>query len=117
VLQIAEKRLSIGARPGNATISLSFALVSISLAYVARALGIPQASISGTRLPFNNNIATTAIDGLAVTGLLKDGSTIEFRVWGCSQTVQAALVMAATGTPSIPLVLRPGSGLQVLNYT
>lgn len=118
-LRIGTRKMGIGIRPGAATITLGFGVVDASLANIAYALAIAQSQISGTRLPITpSNLNGSPIDGAYLKGLLQGGRTVEIRVWGCSQNINEFLAQwSQTGVPSLPISLRPASGLQMLQFT
>lgn len=118
-LRLGTRKMGIGIRGGAATMTLGFGVVDLTLANIAYAMAIAQSQISGGRLPITpSNINGSPIDGAYLKGLLQNGSTVEIRAWGCSQNINEFLAQwAQSGTPSLPLLLRPASGLQLLNYT
>lgn len=114
-IRIAENRLSIGLKLGNATVTISFALVSYSLANLARAFGIDVDQITNNRLPLGNKIGTATIDGLYVRGVLKDGTVFWINSWGNSQDVSnVAAAFTQQGVPALPLAVKPASGLHLI---
>lgn len=117
-LRIAERRLSIGLRAGAATVSVGFTAIDLSLANIARALGIPQSAVAGGRLPFNNNIGTSQVDGLYVKGVLQDG-TIAWVVASGNAIDVANVALQMTnsgGTGGVPITAKPASYLQLLQH-
>lgn len=119
-IRTATSGTSIGTRPGSAAMTLSFATIEISLAQIAYALGISQASIAANRLPIIGSlIGRSPVDGAYLKGLCEDGSTFEIRAWACAQSITAFVLQLSNQGPlaQLPFTLRPTSGLQVLNYT
>jgi len=111
-IQIANRRVAIGSRPGTAAPQVTFGVVDQTLATFARALGIPQSDIAGNRLPVGNNIATATIDGLLIQGTYMDGGAVYITSWGNSVDVSDVSVnYAGTGVAAIPVTVKPGSGL------
>lgn len=118
MLRSAVARLAVGMKPGDASPVVSLALMDISLSNFAYAMGIPQAAIVGGRLPMNTNVATSSIDGFYVRGILQSGEQAWITCWGCEQDVSSiATAIAARGVASIPLSLRPASGVGFLQHT
>lgn len=119
-IRVASIGNTIGIRPGNASMALSFASVEISLSQIAYALGISQSAIASNRLPLTGAvIGRTPVDGAYVKGLCNDGSTFEIRAWACAQSITGFVMQLANAgqLAQLPISLRPTSGLQVLNYT
>lgn len=117
-IRVATSGITQGTRPGAAVMTLSFATIEISLSQIAYALGIAQAQIVSSRLPFNgNNIGRTPAECAYLKGLLDDGTVLEIRAWACAQSIQSfAMQMTNQGTlTSLPFTLRPTSGLLVQN--
>lgn len=119
-LRVADRRLAIGVRPGNATITLRLPTVQLNLSNLARALGIPQAAIAGGRLPITiaTLLADTGLHGVYAQGLLLDGTTLWLCAWGPSidlSSVETTLTNVGQA-PALPLTVKPTSALQVLNY-
>lgn len=117
-IRSATKRLSLGVRPGAATVTFGVQLLEISLPMFAYALGIPQADISGGRLPVGDRVATATIEGLYVKGLKQNGLTAQVAVWGCTLDTSGvqAILNNQGDTPFIPLLAKPASGVQFIEY-
>jgi hypothetical protein len=117
-INVATRRLSVGMKPGQARVLLSFALQDISLVNFAYALGIAQSAIVGGRLPLNNSIGTsTDVQGVYIKGVTKDGMTNWINGWGCSEMVtNVAAALSNRGVASVPLALQPASGLQFMQH-
>lgn len=111
-VRLATKRMSAGIKLGAANVSLGFGIVEWSLSVLARVFGIPQTAIVNGRLPINSNIGSAVIDGMYVKGVLKDGTIAYVNAWGCSQDVsQIAAQITQQGVPSLPVRLKPASGI------
>lgn len=118
-LRDATSRLEIGARPGNAQVSMTFGMIEVILANLAYALGIDQAQITGGRLPIHGgNLGLTQLDGVYLTGVLVDGTNFRATCWGNNLDIaQVNLLFNNSGDASaVPITLKPTSGLQLLNW-
>lgn len=106
-----------GTIPGQAGVTLSFMLASMTLANWAYALGIPQSAISGGRLFANANLGTgTDIVAAYFRGLNQQGNTVEIFATGCSQDIASvAPRLGTTEVAKLPIALRPVT-LQFLQY-
>lgn len=117
-IQEATSRLSLGTKPGNAKATASFGFIDFVLASFARAAGIDPAQIANGRLLLGNNIAVATVDGVYVKGVLQDGSTAWFIMWGCAQDVSnMTSKLNNTGISELPTVWLPSSGIQLLQHT
>lgn len=117
-INIAESRTTIGVRYGAATVSALANIVAIVLANAAYALGIAQSQIVNGRLPLNNNIGATALDGFYFKGTLKDGTTCWVICAGNNMDVSKfALQLTNNGDPaSVPIAAKPSSYVQFLQH-
>ena len=117
-LRSALSRTSIGSRAGQANVSFAVPMIETSLSNFARALGIPQAAISGGKLPFNGaNLATdTLLNGMFCTGTVLDGRVLTAMFWGTSIDLSGvATVWNNTGAAAItPITVKPSSGFALL---
>jgi len=117
-LRSALKRTSIGTRPGQANVSFSVPMIETSLSNVARALGIPQSAISGSKLPINgSNLATdTLLNGMFCTGTLLSGSVLTALFWAPSiDLASVAMLWNNNGPAAItPITIKPSSGFALL---
>lgn len=118
MIRTAVRRLTAGLKPGAATTTLRFGVIDFLLANFARALGIPQAKIVGGRLPLTGDtIATDTVQGAYVRGLTQDGWTCWVNVWGCAQDISNfAAQLTNTGTPALPIALKPASALHFIQH-
>jgi hypothetical protein len=112
-LRVATSPLTVGTRPGNALVTLALSLQDVTLANVARALGIPQSDISGGLMNIGENVNTSPLESLYLRGINQSGDTVEVQAWGCSQQIAYALRKASTGEMAFPITVRPGSALQM----
>lgn len=117
-IRIATRRLSIGTKPGPAPIALRFGVIDVTLANLARALGIPQSKIVGGRLPLlGADIATDVVQGVYLKGALQDGFTMWVIAAGCSQDVSSFVAqLTNVGTPAIPMAFKPASCLSIRQH-
>lgn len=118
-IRTATSRTSLGRRPGPAAITFKFTSIEMTPSQIAYALGIAQSLIVSTRLPITGAvIGAASLDGLYFKGLCEDGSVFELRFWGCVQSITDFLMTWTNQgqVPSLPIEVRPTSGMQVLNY-
>jgi hypothetical protein len=118
-IRSATSRIAIGTRPGQAQVSIGAGIIEINEVNFAYALGIAQSEITANRLPITgDNIGITSIDGIYMKGLLLDGTN--FRVSGWGNSVDMASVQSILNNQGaiteIPILLKPASGLQLLNW-
>ena len=117
-IRVATSRTSLGRLPGTAVMTAKFNVIEITPSFTARALAIAQSAIASNRLPITGALlGQSPIDGAYVKGLYEDGTTFEMRFWGCTQSItDFALTLNNSGAlPSVPIEIRPTSGVQVLN--
>lgn len=117
-LGVVTSRFDVGIRAGTVQLQAQVNLTDISLSTLARVHGITQASIVANRLPFTSStFGATSIDGMYCRGTLKDGTTCNVVMAGCSQDLSGATkTVAATGQASVPLIVKPASYVQFLQY-
>jgi hypothetical protein len=113
-IQMATNRIAIGLRSGTAAPQFQVSVIDLTLENFARSLGIPASDIASNRLPFNDNIATTAVGGFYFAGTHSDGGTFYMTSWANSVDVSdVSTAWTGTGVATIPLTIKPSSGFIV----
>lgn len=117
-LRVAERPMSIGIRAGAATVSLAYATVDVSLANIARALGIPSAQVANNRLPVGSLIGAATLEGVYAKGLLQDGNTAWVISAGNAMDVSQVQTVINNSGPAatVPMVVKPSSYVQFLQH-
>jgi hypothetical protein len=108
-IRSATRRLSLGVKPGSAAMNMAAAVIDHSLSNIARALGIPQASIVGARLPIDGTkIGTDVVNGVYFRGVTQDGWKLWVNLWSTSQDLSGFLLaLNNTGVQTLPIAYRP----------
>jgi hypothetical protein len=116
-IQSGLRRLPLGSFPGFVDVSLTLALLELTLANRAYGLGIDQGEIANARLVLSEKIGLATIVGAFCEGVLKDGTVNRFNFWNPVQDLSN--VATAFGDPngaSIPFVAKPTTGVQLIQY-
>lgn len=113
-IRTATRRLALANRPNMAGLTASLGIMELSLAGIARALGLPTSAISGTRMDAATLLGTQSLDGVYMKGYLQDGTAVAVDLWGCSQDIAGLARTMGGGPPAvIPMKLRPSSAIRL----
>lgn len=113
-IRTATRRLNLANRPNLAAITASLGVMELTLAGIARALGLPTSAITGNRMDAATLLGSQSLDGVYCKGFLQDGTAVQVDFWGCSQDLSGLARTMGGGPPAvIPMKLRPSSGLRL----
>lgn len=116
-IQSGLRRLPLGSFPGFVDVTLTLALLELTLANRAYGLGIDQSEIANARLILSEKIGQAVIVAAYAEGVLKDSTVCRVNFWAPVQDL--ANVATQFGDPNgatIPFVAKPTSGVQMLQY-
>jgi hypothetical protein len=115
---IVENRvLPVGMQPGNAQATTTFSVNDVTLAAVARALGLPASAVSANGLLLTEGMLSAGIAGVYLEGLTVDNTMCILTLWGVTQDLASfSMALGSTTPTALPYSVRPTSGVQFLQY-
>lgn len=115
---IVENRiLPVGMQAQNAQASMTFSVHDLTLAAIARALGIPQSAISASGLLLSEALLSSTIQGIYLEGVTQDNTVCILTLWGCTQDLaNFSIALGGQNPTSMPYSVQPSSGVQFVQY-
>lgn len=117
-LIVENKELPVGMQPQNAQAQTTFNSMSLALADIAAALGIPAASIANNSLLLSAALLSARIEAVYIEGVTQDGGVCILTSWGCTQDVSNwSIALGGQNPTQVPYSVKPSSGVQFVQYS
>ncbi|HEY4100093.1 MAG TPA: hypothetical protein VGM20_04355 [Gemmatimonadales bacterium] len=116
-MELENNSATIGYKPGDVSLSLSFSIVDVLAAVHAYALAASQTDAAAGRFT-TEGMGTSPIAALYLQGKNLAGQTVLILLCGCSQQISGTMLnLQKKGVAGAPFKIVPGSVMQLTVYT